>query len=274
MNECTTGTHNCQQECVNTVGSFNCKCFFGFELNADRRTCTKGKYEVEFSSSEPFYTSLLHQLDLKIRCLCVHLYMSVTPREYSCANISLQLLSLSEKWKKKLFPPNIMSYLPWKFNMKCFCEHLNYQLPEYCALTQQVGGILESPFLYICPYIHPNLLQWFQLPKDLIQIWCMALYRWGIDSKLFLVLFNINFLFHWTLPFPVYWLIEKIFVKKKNLAPNIWIDFIFGLWLHVDGAYVVHDFGCSLISTFCTSGSMPITSMHAISCLVLMQQGI
>lgn len=39
----------------------------------------------------------------------------------------------------------------------------------------------------------------------------------------------------------------------------------FGIWLHIDWAYVVSDFGCFPISTFCKSQDMPSTTMFASS---------
>ncbi|XP_074652145.1 uncharacterized protein LOC141906736 [Tubulanus polymorphus] len=40
INECAQNNGGCQYRCVNTVGSFDCKCQTGFQLKSDRRTCT------------------------------------------------------------------------------------------------------------------------------------------------------------------------------------------------------------------------------------------
>ena len=37
--ECSLGTDNCQQLCVETVGSYACACNSGYRLASDRRTC-------------------------------------------------------------------------------------------------------------------------------------------------------------------------------------------------------------------------------------------
>ncbi|KAI0223787.1 hypothetical protein LSAT2_025085 [Lamellibrachia satsuma] len=37
--ECSAGTHNCDQTCTNTVGSFECSCPQGYDLATDRHTC-------------------------------------------------------------------------------------------------------------------------------------------------------------------------------------------------------------------------------------------
>ena len=40
INECELKEVNdCQQDCTNTVGSFNCSCQEGFTLNADGKNC-------------------------------------------------------------------------------------------------------------------------------------------------------------------------------------------------------------------------------------------
>ncbi|XP_041936098.1 mucin-3B isoform X3 [Alosa sapidissima] len=39
INECVEERHQCQQVCVNTLGSFRCSCRTGFQLNTDGHTC-------------------------------------------------------------------------------------------------------------------------------------------------------------------------------------------------------------------------------------------
>ena len=39
VNECTAETHQCQQVCQNTIGSYMCTCNSGFVLDGDGRTC-------------------------------------------------------------------------------------------------------------------------------------------------------------------------------------------------------------------------------------------
>ena len=54
--------------------------------------------------------------------------------------------------------------------------------------------------------------------------------------------------------FSHYEMTEKIFVTKIS-APNGWIDFKFGVWLHIQWVYaVLSDFGCSLILISCMRG--------------------
>ena len=40
INECSNGTHSCEQVCNNTQGSHHCLCYSGYELNEDGFTCT------------------------------------------------------------------------------------------------------------------------------------------------------------------------------------------------------------------------------------------
>ena len=39
IEECRNGLHNCSQVCVELNGGFECDCFPGFQLLADRTTC-------------------------------------------------------------------------------------------------------------------------------------------------------------------------------------------------------------------------------------------
>ena len=45
-NECSLGTDNCVQTCINTVGSFDCGCSTGFQWNSDEATCN-GEYYMK-----------------------------------------------------------------------------------------------------------------------------------------------------------------------------------------------------------------------------------
>ena len=39
VDECTAGTDNCQQQCTNTPGGYNCGCNTGYELLANGYQC-------------------------------------------------------------------------------------------------------------------------------------------------------------------------------------------------------------------------------------------
>ena len=39
MDECSVGTDSCNQNCVNTDGSYLCYCNHGYHLMSDQRTC-------------------------------------------------------------------------------------------------------------------------------------------------------------------------------------------------------------------------------------------
>ena len=39
LDECATGTHNCEQICCNTISNWTCDCNPGYSLHSDGRTC-------------------------------------------------------------------------------------------------------------------------------------------------------------------------------------------------------------------------------------------
>ena len=45
INECAEGTHTCQQDCTNVLGSFNCSCRTGFSLSSNGFSCN-GKLQI------------------------------------------------------------------------------------------------------------------------------------------------------------------------------------------------------------------------------------
>ena len=40
VNECLDSNAGCEQDCINTVGSYFCSCKSGFNLNLDMHNCT------------------------------------------------------------------------------------------------------------------------------------------------------------------------------------------------------------------------------------------
>ena len=39
IDECSEGISSCNMQCVNTIGSYYCSCFLGFQLMSDNYTC-------------------------------------------------------------------------------------------------------------------------------------------------------------------------------------------------------------------------------------------
>ena len=39
INECSEGLSSCNQLCINTIGSYDCDCYTGFNLKSDNKTC-------------------------------------------------------------------------------------------------------------------------------------------------------------------------------------------------------------------------------------------
>ncbi|XP_068731169.1 adhesion G protein-coupled receptor E2-like isoform X1 [Montipora capricornis] len=39
IDECQSGTHDCQHTCINTNGGFQCSCLIGYKLNGDKKSC-------------------------------------------------------------------------------------------------------------------------------------------------------------------------------------------------------------------------------------------
>lgn len=72
IDECKLGTHPCSQACLNIPGSYNCLCFFGFDLGDDRHTCEKSIIHMLFSIiSICFKDNLILNVLIVIDILCI-----------------------------------------------------------------------------------------------------------------------------------------------------------------------------------------------------------
>ena len=76
VDECKFANHGCEHECINTLGSYQCGCFAGYELQANGRTC-EGIYEYCF-----ILKFFLHEFLLLLdpQMPVVALLMLVSPR--------------------------------------------------------------------------------------------------------------------------------------------------------------------------------------------------
>ena len=49
IDECVEGTHRCTNHCHNTIGSYECSCDSGYQLNPDENTCD----DIDECNEEP-----------------------------------------------------------------------------------------------------------------------------------------------------------------------------------------------------------------------------
>uniref|UniRef100_A0A8B9S630 Matrilin 3 n=1 Tax=Apteryx owenii TaxID=8824 RepID=A0A8B9S630_APTOW len=64
VNMCALGTHDCEQVCVSSGGSYVCDCYEGYTLNPDMRTCSgKDLVLLQYISSLISSMSSLHECD-------------------------------------------------------------------------------------------------------------------------------------------------------------------------------------------------------------------
>ena len=69
IDECLTANHGCTQTCDNTVGSYECCCLDGYELDSDNYTCI-GKITISVYAYDDVY--------------CVHLKLQLYSKLLYC----------------------------------------------------------------------------------------------------------------------------------------------------------------------------------------------
>ena len=111
LNECETLNGGCQQECINTNGSFHCQCHVGLFLNGNGRTCAgklvpyiindflEGGVNVS-NGSQKYVTNLARNvstLDFSVlfKC-CIYSYKS-SHRRYSIKKAFLKISQNSQE---------------------------------------------------------------------------------------------------------------------------------------------------------------------------------
>ena len=66
MDECqSTSLNQCQQQCVNTIGSYKCGCNTGYQLSPDGKTCT-GKSKTDIHKIYSFIHSSIHYIGIDL----------------------------------------------------------------------------------------------------------------------------------------------------------------------------------------------------------------
>ena len=76
INECSTGNGGCNQVCINVIGSFQCSCNAGYELDSDQRTCI-GMCSVLVCTCMCVYVCVFVFV-----CMCVHDCVDVRGQHY------------------------------------------------------------------------------------------------------------------------------------------------------------------------------------------------
>ncbi|XP_019376214.1 PREDICTED: matrilin-3, partial [Gavialis gangeticus] len=82
---CALGTHDCEQVCVSTDGSYTCDCYEGFTLNPDRKSCSRvdacglGTHDCE---------QLCVNADGSFRCDCYEGY-TLNPDRKTCSRVDV-----------------------------------------------------------------------------------------------------------------------------------------------------------------------------------------
>ncbi|XP_067041101.1 sushi, von Willebrand factor type A, EGF and pentraxin domain-containing protein 1-like [Acropora muricata] len=84
IDECTEGSSGCAQNCVNTYGSYKCKCRAGYSLKADGKTCSDID---ECARDNGNCQQSCHNSVGSYRCTCASGY-SLAPDSRSCADIN------------------------------------------------------------------------------------------------------------------------------------------------------------------------------------------
>ena len=59
--ECALGISGCNQNCTNTIESYVCSCYLGYQISSNNRTCV-GKTYISDTTVLTIYTILMHNV--------------------------------------------------------------------------------------------------------------------------------------------------------------------------------------------------------------------
>ena len=66
INECTNNNGGCQQNCVNTAGSYHCSCPAGYRLHSDKRRCIGRHLIIEINNSVMYVRTYIRSIAIYI----------------------------------------------------------------------------------------------------------------------------------------------------------------------------------------------------------------
>lgn len=105
INECEDKNGDCQHECLNTLGSYTCRCQEGYRLRPDNRTCellqdqegSPGDLEAQAASGSYCYASCdtVHRLNERIRRLQEEVSRTLYNNSFFFTNYEN---NIKEKW--------------------------------------------------------------------------------------------------------------------------------------------------------------------------------
>ncbi|XP_070536040.1 fibrillin-2-like [Ptychodera flava] len=71
INECDEGIHKCEQNCINTPGSYNCTCADGYHLNSDQRSCRDVNECLDDDLNDCTELEVCNNLVGSYECICL-----------------------------------------------------------------------------------------------------------------------------------------------------------------------------------------------------------
>ncbi|XP_033114121.1 uncharacterized protein LOC117114557 [Anneissia japonica] len=85
--ECTEGNNQCEQECINTLQSYDCNCFSGYELLPDKTTCMDVD-ECLLGKDNCPETAVCSNTEGSFNCMCFSGYSDISGEGTVCSDIN------------------------------------------------------------------------------------------------------------------------------------------------------------------------------------------
>ena len=110
IDECTEGTHQCQQNCHNTIGSYTCSCNNGFTIDTDGRSCN-GRLKLVYTTCYWVYSKLIDIDECSNGAAACDQLCNNTVGSYYCnCSIGYRLLSDGSTCQSEYIPLRTMNH--------------------------------------------------------------------------------------------------------------------------------------------------------------------
>uniref|UniRef100_A0A670HVY6 Matrilin 3 n=1 Tax=Podarcis muralis TaxID=64176 RepID=A0A670HVY6_PODMU len=133
---CVSGSHDCEQLCVSTDGSWRCECYEGYTLNPDRRTCSRKELEPGIHNCEQLCVSS----DGSWHCECYEGY-TLNPDKTTCSRKELEAPS------GNMFCEEICFFFKVIYNLRT-CSRKEFGVPSGNICFVEIWLFINLLFRY------------------------------------------------------------------------------------------------------------------------------